>query len=321
MQHHILITRPIPESAISALRAAGHNVVVRQSHKAPTPRELRRLVAKAPYTILVSFLTDTIDARIFDAVPTLRLVANYAVGFNNIAIEEARLRGIAVTNTQGTSGNAVAETTVALMLALTTRIVEGDRFVRAKKFKGWDPYLLLGTDLAGKIIGLVGAGEIGSIVAKRLIKGFECTVLYYDVRRNEVLDALGATFVSKEEIFRTADIISLHVPLLPETTHLINETTLGLMKKEALLINTARGPVVDETALVSALQSGRIAGAALDVYEFEPKVARTLRKLNNTVLTPHIASARTSVREAMAKKVVENINAFSEGASFKNIAA
>ncbi len=320
MQQHIFITRPIPESAIAALRTQGHTVTVRTKKTAPSAKELRKLLSQAPYTVLVSFLTDTVDAALFSVAPSLKLVANYAVGFNNIALEEAKKRGIAVTNTQGTSGNAVAETTIALMMALTTRLVEGDRFVRAKKFKGWDPYLFLGTDLARKTIGLIGAGEIGSIVAKRMLQGFECPVIYYDVRRNETLDALGAVYMTKEEVLQKADIVSLHVPLLPETTHLINETTLGLMKKEALLINTARGPVVDEKALIAALQTGRITGAGIDVYEFEPKVSRELRKLENIVLTPHIASARISVREAMGQKIVENITAFSEGGSFKNLA-
>lgn len=320
MNQRILIARPIPLTAVDRLRSKGYIVDVRTDIHAPSKRELIKILRRAPYTTLVSFLTDTIDAAVFDACPTLTMVANYAVGFNNVDIIEAKKRNIVVTNTQGTSGNAVAEFTVSLMCALVTRLVEGDRFVRAKKYKGWDPYLLLGTDIAGKVVGLIGAGEIGSLVAKKLINGFDCSVIYYDVHPNETLNALGATYMSQEEVLERADIVSLHVPLLPTTTHLINEKTLALMKPSAFLINTSRGPVIDEAVFTKALVEKKIAGAALDVFEFEPTISRTLRHLENVILTPHIASARVSVRESMGDKVAENIIAFTEGGALKNLA-
>lgn len=320
MEKNIYITRPIPSHAIETLRGRGFIVDVQPKKSTPTKKEIISAIKKKNYTVLVSFLTDTIDAEVMDACPSIKLVVNYAVGFNNINIEAAKARGIIVANTAGTSGAAVAEFTVALMLSLVTRLVEGDRFVRAKKFKGWDPYLLLGTDVGGKTIGLLGAGDIGSRVAKMMILGFGCDVLYFDMKRSEALDALGAKFVSQEEVLKQADIISLHVPLLPSTTHLINKDTISLMKKTAFVINTSRGPVINEVELTEALVSGRIAGAALDVFEFEPKISRTLRKLENVVITPHIASARNSVRESMADKVASVIDNFFSGGEVKNLA-
>lgn len=320
MNNSIYITRPIPSHAIATLKEKGFTVVVREKKTAPTKKEIIKALKKEPFSVLVSFLTDTIDKEVFDACPTLRLVVNYAVGFNNIDIEQARARRIAVANTAGTSGAAVAEFTVALMISLLTRLTEGDRFVRAKKYKGWDPYLLLGNDIGGKTVGLIGGGDIGSRVGAMMMKGFGCTVLYSDLNPNVALDQMGASHVSQDEVLKRSDIISLHVPLLPSTTHLINAQTLSLMKPSAVLINTARGPVVDENALIDALVGKRIAGAGLDVFEFEPKVSKTLRTLENVVLTPHIASARVSVRESMADKIAEVIQDFFSGKEIKNLA-
>lgn len=320
MSEIIYVTRPIPSHAVETLRSRGFEVDVRLNKTAPTKKEIIKDLKKRPYTALVSFLTDKIDSEVFDACPTLRLVNNYAVGFNNIDIEAARSREIVVTNTAGTSGSAVAEFAVALMLALSTRLAEGDRFVRAKKFKGWDPYLLLGSDVGGKTVGLLGCGDIGSRVGQMMINGFGCKVVYFDMKNNEALDRLGATLLSQEEVMKQADIISLHVPLLPSTTHLINKDTITLMKQSVFIINTSRGPVIDEAELTEALVSGRIAGAALDVLEFEPKISRTLRKLENVIITPHIASARNSVRESMADKIAENVSTFFSGGEIKNLA-
>lgn len=316
----IYITRPIPTHAVQLLRSKGFDVVMRENRHAPSKREIMHALTKKPYVALVSFLTDTIDEEVFALCPTLQIVSNYAVGFNNIDIAAAKARRIVVTNTAGTSGAAVAEFTVALMLSLATRLVEGDRFVHAKKYKGWDPYLLLGKDIGGKTVGLIGSGDIGSRVGKMMIQGFGCSVLYYDLKPNTVLNALGATFVSQEEVLKNADIVSLHVPLLPSTEHLINRHTLALMKSSALLINTSRGPVIDEVALIDALSARRIAGAALDVYEFEPKVSRALRNLPNAILTPHIASARVSVRESMGESVATTISTFFDGGEVNNLA-
>jgi glyoxylate reductase len=320
MKNYIFITRPIPNHAIETLKSSGFEVVIRQNKKAPTKKEIIKELKKNLYVALVSFLTDTIDKEVFEACPSIRIVANYAVGFNNIDIEYAKSKGIVVTNTVGTSGEAVAEFTVALMVSLLTRLVEGDRFIRAKKYKGWDPYLLLGSNIGGKTVGLIGAGDIGSRVAKIMSLGFGAKVVYYDIQRNATLDGLGAEFLSQEEVLKVADIVSLHVPLLPSTTHLINKNTISLMKPSAILINTSRGPVVNEKDLIEALVSKRILGAGLDVFEFEPKISKTLRKLENVILTPHIASARESVRESMADKVAENLQTFFSGGEVKNLA-
>lgn len=320
MKNYIFITRPIPKNAVDTLKSLGFEVVVRQNKKAPTKKEIIKELKKNKYTALVSFLTDVIDKEVFDACPTLKIVANYAVGYNNIDIEYAKNKGVVVTNTVGTSGQAVAEFTVALTISLLTRLVEGDRFIRAKKYKGWDPYLLLGSNIENQTVGLIGTGDIGSRVAKIMIKGFGAKVLYYDIQRNVELDNLGAQYYSQEEVLKNSDIISLHVPLLPSTVHLINKNTISLMKSSAVLINTSRGAVVDEKALIEALVSKRISGAGLDVFEFEPKISKTLRKLENVILTPHIASARESVRESMANKVVENLQTFFSGGEVKNLA-
>ncbi len=308
MNNKIYITRKIPEAGLKILREKGIEFDMGTSKLPPSKKYIIKMLKKYPYNGVVSFLTDTIDTEVFDACPSARVFANFSVGFNNINIDEAKKRGIAISNTPGTSGTAVAEHAVALMLALTTRLVEGDRFVRKGKFKGWDPELLVGTDMKGKTIGLVGVGDIGSQVARMLHSGFGANIIYSDMSQNTILEeATGAKKRETPEILKQADIVSLHVPLLPSTTHLINKDSLATMKKSAILINTSRGPVVDEKALVEALKSGTIAGAGLDVYEFEPKLTKGLEKLPNVVLTPHIASSRTSARNMMSELVAKNI--------------
>lgn len=308
MSKLIYITRRIPESGLALLREKGIEFDMGTDKLAPSKKSLVKALKKKPYDGVISFLTDPIDAEIFDACPTSKVFANYSVGFNNIDLVEAKKRGIEISNTPGTSGLAVAEHAVALMFALTTRLVEGDRFVRAGKYRGWDPELLIGTDMKGKTIGLIGVGDIGSQVAKMLHNGFGAKILYSDMAQNSQLEeATGAIKKETAEILKEADIISLHVPLLPSTTHLINTASLASMKKTAFLINTSRGPVIDENALVEALRRGTIAGAALDVYEFEPKLAKGLAKLSNVILTPHIASARTTARDMMSEIAAKNI--------------
>jgi glyoxylate reductase len=274
----------------------------------PSKKELIKKLKKKPYDGVITFLTDEIDSQIFDACLTAKVFANFSVGFNNVDIKEAKKRDIAVSNTPGTSSLAVAEHTVALIMALTTRLVEGDRFMRKDKFKGWDPELLVGTDLKDKTIGLIGSGEIGTRVAEMLHNGFGLNIFYSDPIRNENLEKkFNAIKKETDEILREADIVSLHVPLLPTTKHLINKKTLSMMKKSAFLINTSRGGVVDENALVEALKNGIIRGAGLDVFEFEPKLVKGLKKLENVILTPHIASSRSSCRNMMSEAVTKNI--------------
>lgn len=312
---NIYVTRQIPHIGIDMLKAKGYTVVVGDDREPPSRKRLKKMVSKNKYDGVLTLLTDHIDAEFFDvAGPQLKVVSNYAVGYDNFNLKDAADRGITLTNTVGISSDCVAEHTVALMLALTTRIVEADSFVKRGKYKGWDPMIFIGTDLCGKTIGLIGAGHIGARAAMHLVKGFEAKVVYYDIKRNADLEAQGAQFVEKlEDVLVQSDIVSLHVPLLPSTHHLMNEERLKMMKPTAFLINTSRGPVVDEKALVAALQKGTIKGAGLDVYEDEPNLARGLAKLPNVVLTPHIASARESARDQMAVMAAQNIIDVLEG--------
>lgn len=322
MTKQIYITRKIPETGIKLLKEKGIIFDIGTSKVPPTKNELIKALSKKPYDGVISFLTDPLDKEVFDACPTSRIFANFAVGFNNIDIEEAKKRGIQISNTPGTSSVAVAEHTVAFMLTLTTRIDEGDRFMRSGKYKGWDPDLLIGTDLKGKTIGLIGAGQIGTEVAKILHYGFGSNVIYSDITPNIPLEKIIGENKRKEtaDILREADIVSLHVPLLPSTEHLINKKTLSMMKKTAFLINTSRGGVIDEKELIYALKNGVIKGAALDVYEFEPKLTKGLTKLCNIVLTPHIASARQSARDMMSEISAKNIISFFEtGKAINNV--
>lgn len=313
MNKQIYITRKIPEAGLKLLREKGISYEMGKSKIPPTKKEIIKELKKKSYDGVISFLTDPLDKEVFDSCPTAKVFANFSVGFNNIDLEEAKKRNICVSNTPGTSSTAVAEHTVALMLALTTRIDEGDRFMRKGKFKGWDPDLLIGTDLKGKTIGLIGAGQIGTEVAKILHFGFGSKIIYSDIAPNLELEKItGPTRKETVEVLREADIISLHVPLLPSTKHLINKESLAIMKKTAFLINTSRGPVIDEKALVIGLKNNVIRGAALDVFEFEPKLSSGLTKLSNIVLTPHIASARQSARDMMSEIAVKNIISFFE---------
>ncbi len=315
----IYITRNIPEVGLKMLRDKGFELDIYPEEHAPSHEDLLENLKKAQYDGIISLLTDKVDSTVFDASPSTKIVANYATGFNNIDIEEAKKRGVVVTNTPGVSALAVAEHTVALMLSLTTRLVEGDLFMREGKFKGWTPYNFVGTDLSGKTIGLVGVGNIGGRVA-HILKGFGVNIIYNDIAKNEKIESdCGAVYISDvNELIKSADIVSLHVPLMDSTRHLINESHLKMMKPTAFLINTSRGPVVDEVALVSALQNKVIAGAGLDVFEFEPNLSDGLKDLTNVVLTPHIASARESARNDMAVLAAQSIIDFFEGIEVKN---
>jgi glyoxylate reductase len=310
----IYVTRIIPESGLTKLREKGFEVDVNPEDRVLTKPELIAALKTKPYDGVLSLLTDTLDGEVFDAVPSAKIFANYAVGFNNIDVPAAKTRGITVTNTPGVLTDTVAEHTVALMLAITSRIAEGDRFVRAGKYDGWGPRMLLGMDVKGKTLGIVGAGRIGGRVLEIATRGLGMQALYYDVKQSPELESeYGARFCKTvEELLPQADVVSIHVPLLPETKHLFNATRLSLMKKTAYLINSSRGPVIDETALVDALKNGIIKGAALDVFENEPALAPGLSELENVVLTPHIASATEETRSAMGDIAAENLIAFFE---------
>lgn len=303
------------------LREVGYEVTVSEKNGVLTRDELKSALAEKDYDAVVSLLTDSIDAETISAVPSsVKIIANYAVGYNNIDVPAAHSRGMVVSNTPDVLTSTVAEHTVALILTLASRTSEGDRFIREGKFVGWEPLLLLGTDIKGKTLGLVGAGRIGSEVAGILHKGFGMKVVYSDVKKNEALEAVcGAEFCeTHEEVLVQADIVSIHVPLLPTTHHLINKERLAMMKKGALLVNTSRGPVVDERALTEALQAGTIRGAALDVFEFEPKITAELLSLPNVVLNPHLASATEETRTKMAEMVATNIIETLEGRTAPN---
>ena len=317
----VYITRKIPELGLRLLQEKGIEIDVSPKDRPLTKRELIRALQKKSYDGVLSLLTDTIDTDIFDAAPSIKIVANYAVGFNNIDVAEAKKRGITVTNTPGALTEAVAEHTIALMLSLVRRVVESDVYLRTGKFKGWGPELFLGDELMGRTLGILGAGRIGGRVSDIAKKGLGMSVIYYDVKRSEEFEkSCGAKFrQTPEEVLREADVVSIHVPLLPETRHLINQARLALMKKTAYLINTSRGPVIDEDALAGALRAGVIRGAALDVFEYEPKLAKGLAKLSNVVLTPHIASATTEARLDMARMAAENIIAALEGKTPPNL--
>ena len=318
---HIYVTRRIPQVGIDMLTAAGHTLDINPHDRVLTKDELLTALKAAPYDAVLCLLTDTIDAAVFDAVPTAKIFSNYAVGFNNIDCAEAAKRGITVTNTPGALTHTVAEHTMGLLLSLSSRITEGDRFVRAGKYEGWAPMLLLGTDLRGKTLGLLGAGRIGYDTALIAKNGFGMNIVYHDiVQSHELEEATDATFyASVEEVLRTADVVSIHVPLLDSTHHLINAERLAMMKKTAYLINTSRGPVIDEVALVVALEAGTIRGAGLDVFENEPMLAPGLSALENVVITPHIASATDEARDAMARLAAEAIIDFAAGKTPANI--
>ena len=302
----ILVTRKIPKIGIDALKAAGHSVDV-WTGKAAIPRAQLLKRVKGVHGIL-SLLTDKIDDAVLQAAgPQLMIVANYAVGYDNLDLAALKKRGVQAANTPGVLDGAVSEQAIALMFAVAKRIPEADRFTRAGKYKGWEPELLLGMELSGKAIGILGLGRIGAGVAKRA-QAMGMRVLYYDVKRNDAFEKeTGAAYVSVIDLLKGSDVVSLHVPLLPSTRHLIDAKKLRLMKKTAILINTSRGPVIDEKALVAALKAKRLGGAGLDVYENEPKLAPGLAKLQNVVLTPHTASATVETRDRMARDAAQAI--------------
>ncbi|MDQ5951991.1 MAG: D-glycerate dehydrogenase [Patescibacteria group bacterium] len=322
----IFVTRDIPDHGLKLLKARkGVQVSIYKENKAIPRGELLKRVKGVD--ILLPLLTDKIDAGVMDAAgPKLKMIANYAVGFDNIDLKAAAARNIVVTNAAAPEvSESVAEHAIAMIFALAHRIVETDTWTRQGKYKGWGPKLFLGSDLKGKTLGLIGAGAIGSAIARRLRDGFDVEVVYTDIKRNEKLEAEGAKFLKQDQLLRHADFVSLHVPLLPSTHHLISTKELKLMKKTAFLINTSRGPIVDEIALVKALLRGDIAGAGLDVYECEPlidcnpKDTYELRKLPNVVLTPHTASATVEARQAMSVAAATNILAFLDGKQPPNV--
>ena len=302
---------------LSASKVIGE-VRVNPHDRVATRRELREGVEWCD--CLLCLLTDRIDAEVMEWNPRLRIIANCAVGYDNIDIEAATARGIPVTNTPGVLTETTADLTWTLLMACARRLVEADGFMRRGRFRGWGPLMFLGHDIYGKTLGIVGFGRIGYAVARRA-RGFDMRILYHDLQRaDERLEkSVGAEFVALDKLLQLSDFVSLHPYLSAESVHLIGERELRLMKPTAYLINTSRGAVVDETALVRALQEGWIAGAGLDVYENEPKMAPGLAMCRNAVLLPHIGSATVETRTAMGILAASNIIDLLEGRTPRSI--
>jgi len=314
----VYVTRDMPERGLRIIKEKFDAEV--WPEYAPPPKKV--IIEKAANVdALATLLSDKIDAEVFDAAPKLKIVAQMAVGFDNIDLAEATKRGICVTNTPGVLTETTADFAWTLLMAVARRVVEGDKYVRAGQWKvGWHPMMLQGRDIYGATLGIVGLGRIGCAIAKRA-KGFDMKVLYHDViRRPDFEKEYGIEFVDVDYLFKNADFITVNVPLMKETHHLVNEKKLRMMKKTAYIINNARGPVVDEKALYKALKEGWIAGAGLDVFEQEPTpMDNPLLKLDNVVVAPHISSASYETRSKMAEMTAENLVAFFEGKTPPNL--
>jgi glyoxylate reductase len=311
----VYITRKIPAIASRMLKDAGY--IVESYPKSDTKISRKELQKKVQgCTAILSLLTEKIDYEIMHAAgQNLKVISNFAVGFDNIDLQEAHKRGIKVGNTPSQEVNeAVAEMAMTCILALSRKLLQGDAYTKNGKYRTWDPLLMIGNSLSGKTLGIVGLGNIGSGLAHRAADGFGLKVVYFDLQRNKEFEKkYKAEYVSFDTLLKTSDFVSLHVPLVKSTYHLIGPKELKKMKKTAYLINTSRGPVVEEIALNKALIKGDIAGAAIDVYECEPKIdcnpydTYALKKLDNIIMTPHIASATVEAREKMAIMAAQNI--------------
>jgi len=309
----VAVTRQIPNSGLKLLKKKGYSVKVSQHDRVLKSGELKKFVKNAD--AILCLLTDKIDKSILKAAgPQLKIVANYAVGVDNIKVADLKKAGVAGSNTPGVLTDSVADLTVALLMAIARRVPEADVFSRRGLYKGWAPMLFLGGDMVGKTLGIIGMGRIGTAVAERL-SGFKMKIIYNDHSGSnpKINKMFGAKHISLGTLLKQSDYVSVHVPLLPSTRHLIDKKAFKAMKKTAYLINTSRGPVVDEKALVSALKNNDITGAALDVYEREPAIEPGLKKASNVIITPHIASASIGTRQAMSEIAARNIIAVLSG--------
>ncbi len=307
----VLVTGIIPDEVMNLIKKE-HEV---EANEEDLPMERDKLLRSiGDKDGLLCMITDAIDEELLKKAPRLKMIANFGVGFNNIDLEAATKRSIWISNTPGVLTDSTADTAFALILATARRVVEGDKISRHGEFRFWAPFHFLGRDVSGKTLGIIGMGRIGKAVARRAA-GFNMRVIYYSrcpiAQEDERL--LAARFVDMDTLISTSDFISLHVPLTDETRHLINSQTFEKMKPSAYLINTSRGPVVDEKALLEALGAGKIAGAGLDVYENEPELTPGLTELNNVVLLPHVGSATIETRTRMAHLAVENLLAGLKG--------
>ena len=303
----VFVSRKLPGNALQPLLDSDHEVTISEFDRPLKADEFLER-AKGADAVL-SFLTDKIDAEVIDAIgPQVKIFANYAVGFNNIKVDDATAKGVVIANTPSDEVNeSVAEFAWSLMLALSRRVVEADEATRRGAYHGWEPSVFLGNNLVGKTLGIVGMGRIGSMTARRA-QGWNMRVLYTKRSRDEEAEReLGVEFAELDTLLAESDFISLHVPLTDETRGMINKETLGKMKKGVILINTARGPVIHEQDLVDAIRDGRVAGAGLDVFENEPNINPELIAMENVILTPHIASATWEARDKMGEQAVTAI--------------
>ena len=309
----VLVTRPIPEQAAARLLAEpGLETTVLEEDAALDRAVLLEKASGAD--VIVALLTERMDAELFDISPNLRMVANMAVGFDNVDTCAAAARGIWVTNTPGVLDGATADLAMALLLAAARRLPEAERFLRAGRYRRWGPMLLTGQEVHGRTLGILGMGRIGEAVARRARLGFGMEILYWDERgRPDLQEELGVRRTDLDTLLGAADFVSIHLPLTEDTAGLIDGARLARMKPSAVLVNTARGPIVDEAALAAALRSGAIWAAGLDVFEREPEVHPDLLGLDNAVLLPHIASASIPTRLAMAELAVDNVLALHRG--------
>lgn len=313
----VVVLRNIPPNGIERLKKR-YRVDVNRSGFILSRSQLLRRVKNA--AAIISLLTDQIDAEVFVAAgENLKIVANYAVGFDNIDLLAAAKHGVVVSNTPGQLTESVAEHTLALLLSVARRISEGDRYVRQNRYKQWEPMLLWGQTLIGQTVGVIGGGRIGAAFATMCHNAFRMRVIYSDVAPcSELERRTGAQRVGITELLKRSDVVSIHCPLLPSTKHLIGAKELALLKKTAILINTARGPIVNERALVTVLRAKRLFGAGLDVFEREPSLVAGLKQLENVVLTPHIGSATQGAREMMADMAAANVEAVLQGRAAPN---
>lgn len=303
----VFITSPIPGDYHAILTKSDFKVDKNSDARNLTKEELKKVFGE--YDAVITLVNDKIDADVIDAAgPNLKIISNYAVGFDNIDVLAANKKNIIVTNTPGVANESVAEHVFALIMALSKDLVSADKFVRLGKYRRWDPNIFLSGGVWGKTLGIIGLGRIGSFVGYIAHNGFNMKILYHDIVHSEDFELLDdAEFASLEKILKNSDFVTLHVPLTSQTKHMISKAEFKMMKESAYLINTSRGPVVDESALIWALREKEIAGAGLDVYEHEPHIEESLKTLTNVVMTPHTASATLDTRERMSKIAAENI--------------
>ena len=317
MKPKVFLTRELPPKAMQRLQETTELEYNKEDRVLSKEEIIKGIQDK---DVLLCLLTDAIDGEIMDANPNLKVIANYAVGFNNIDVEAATQRKIPVTNTPGVLTETSADMAFALIMATARRIPEADKFLRTGDWKGWGPLQFLGADIYGATLGIIGLGRIGKAVAKRA-SGFDMRVVYWNRTRlsEQEEKEKGLEYLSFEDVLAQSDFVSLNVAYNPETHHLISNLELELMQTTSYLINTARGPVVDEKALVKALQEGQIQGAGLDVFENEPQVEPELLEMDNVVLLPHLASATIATRTKMAMKAIDNLLAVWEGKTPPNL--